>query len=271
MPSSHSKKKEKHSPRTLTPSQGQSPRCRHVGTYAWDSHLDCTSCQVWNDKGGMPVRTEQGTVNLPCVFQPYCQACESWDSETRDCYFKAIIDRVVNPKSFKKGAKFIKQYGIPAPMELLSILGLCENQEIQNKGKDLFDSHSLKDNVPTDSQSDDEKIPHPQTVGRGLVPVDLEGIGLETGELPPPSGGSATVSVDPAGRAASERGHSGGSLLGTVLTISDIKQFDSESLGLGGVATPVKHVSPGPSVGYTPPGVPVQDFGPGHRADPGGQ
>ena len=249
MPSSHSKKKEKHSPRTLTPSR-QAPRCGHVGTYAWDSHLDCTSCQVWNDKGGMPVRTEQGTVNLPCVFQPFCQVCESWNSETRDCYFKAIIDRVVNPKSFKKGAKFFKLYGIPAPMELMSILGLCENQEIQNKGKDLFDSsQSFKDNVPTDSQSDDEKIPHPQTVGRGLVPVDLEGIGLETGELPPPSGGSATVSVDPAGRAASERGHSGGSLLGTVQMISDIKQLESEMFGgnsggtsltgaLGGVYTP---------------------------------
>ena len=107
----------------------------------------------------------------------------------------------------------------------------------------------LKLTYPQIFKSDDEKIPHPQTVSRGLVPVDLEGIGLETGELPPPSGGSATVSVDPAGRAASERGHSGGSLLGTVQMISDIKQFDSESLGLGGVATPVKHVSPGPSVG----------------------
>ena len=133
MPSSHSKKREKHSPRTLTPSQGQAPRCGHVGTYAWDNHLDCTSCQVWNDKGGMPVRTEQGTVNLPCVFQPFCQVCESWNSETRDCYFKAIIDRVVNPKSFKKGVKFFKQYGIPAPMELMSILGLCENRKFKPK------------------------------------------------------------------------------------------------------------------------------------------
>ena len=236
MPSSKSKKRERQSPRTHTPSQGQAPRCGHVGTYSWDNHQDCTSCQVWNKRGGMSVKTDLGVVQLPCVFEPFCQVCEAWSPETRECYLKAIIERVINPGNFKKGAKFLKENGFSAPLELMSLLGMdiVSNQEQQLQGKNLFDSFQnpkARDNTPTESDdSDDEKIPHSQTVSEGLEPGNLEGSGQGTGELPPPSGGSIT-SVLSAGRAASKRGHSRGSLLGTGQMTGDFKQFESEILG----------------------------------------